>query len=241
MHKHLVLVVRPSETIDPAVVRVACQSLHALSESIGLEALLVAPREEAEAGYFAVATIYDWQVADKAHAVIWLENIRYFKSPVPVSVDGKPWEPALENAKGDAVFGRFAIGVRGIPSIAFAAVILAAGLYPSEPLPEMNRQHTVIEIDEAAPSPEPLDPATSYRDAANLSIPLELQFRRQRAKLRAQLTRSSGAFCVMSGASFDLPGGGSLLEVSHYHPLFQQGPDTINNRRPQDPQCPCNL
>jgi len=55
MHKHLVLVVRPSETIDPAVVRVACQSLHALSESIGLEALLVAPREEAEAGYFAVA------------------------------------------------------------------------------------------------------------------------------------------------------------------------------------------
>ena len=141
-----------------------------------------------------------------------------YQEPVSTSVDGVAREDAPLNGAGMAGFHFYANGLRPISRERFQNIIDAAG------------QERIARVG-FAEDMELVDSSDDSSRTAEETIIARWKFeqRRVRARHRAQLIQRLGAYCCMSGASFDVPDGLSLLQVSHYWPLGHDGPDQLTN------------
>ncbi|WEJ33779.1 hypothetical protein [Devosia sp. SD17-2] len=184
--------------------------------TIDTKVLLHAPRHTEGKGYFGHAVIVNFEPApDRPAMFVTLAEIVLFAESVSTLERGEPREDAPLDASGRPAFSFYARGLRPI-SLARFNVIMNEGGTGTRLIPSGFHENR-------ADGPED-NPGRTEADAQ-----FELVKRRVRARMRSALIHFHGAFCYLSGASFNVPGGPSLLQVSHYWPLGHSGPDTLTN------------
>lgn len=221
-HDHYVIEIRLDE-LAGAMVRCTPRRMSDFHDSLGKPVLLHASRAESAKGYFGQAVIDGYEPDPRGHWMfVSLAHIVLFPKSVSTMVDHRPRENAPLDANGRAAFSFYSNGLRSISRTRFEDIVDASG---AERLPP-----TAAGLSETSPSQAEGLSSLAPRPAEEHVVELwTIERRRARARHRARLILSTGAFCCMSGASFDIPGGVSLLQVSHFWPLGHHGPDVLTN------------
>lgn len=213
---HFVLETSMEDLIHGTTVRCQPRRPSDLYGAIGGKALLHAPRHLIGKGYFGHAEIDNYDRDPEGRGMfVSLDQIVLFAESVSTLENGKPREDAPLDAAGRAAFSFYSRGLRPISLVRFEAILAAGG---------EGARHRHSTFDEDGPAQ-----SAGLADGAAEVVRYEQVKRRVRAQMRAELMQYHGAFCCMSGASFNVPGGPSLLQVSHYWPLGHNGPDTLTN------------
>jgi hypothetical protein len=149
---------------------------------------------------------------------VFLTKGKLFREPVSTTVNGDAREDAHSGSAGAVEFHFYANGLRPISRERFQDIVDAAG------------QNYVARAG-FAEDRDPLDTLVDPLNVTEETITARRRFeeRRVRVRYRAHLIQRLGAYCCMSGASFDVPDGPSLLQVSHYCPLWHGGSDQLTN------------
>jgi putative restriction endonuclease len=180
--------------------------------------LLHAPRDDKKKGYFADATIEGYEPDPRGHWMfVYLSCVRPYGRSVSTALNGIPRENAPRDDAGVASFHFYSNGFRLITADRFQDIVGAAGL-DYETRPDLEETEFTNVTDSALSSVE-----------QDILVRRKLEERQVRARYRTQLIQRMGAYCCMSGVSFDVPEGPSLLQVSHYWPLGHDGPDRLTN------------
>lgn len=216
-----VLELRSEDVFAGALVRCNWAGLADFDACLGKTVLLHGPRDALRKGYYGQAVIVDYHsLPDGRRTLIEIGWAEFFAESVSTARNGAPREDASFGSSGQAPFSFFATGLRRISLDRYNDILVAAGKGPVPPgghLFERTTGWPGAQRAEALWNPDLMDTAWT------------MEARRSRAYHRSKLIEIYGAFCCMSGASRDVPGGPSLLQVSHYWPLGRGGPDRLTN------------
>lgn len=212
-----VVVVRDiAEQVSNFSVRVAGASFEAAYSCLDERVILYRPSDKRAGGYVGSATIVNVQpYRASSRLMLDLADVDWFDEPVPLQSEGVTVERDLMDSLGNLRFQALAPGLRQITSITLLDIL--------------DRGQRPLGNAESPQAPY----SVPHQHPAGLTNTLEPQWRsvqtRVRQKLRKRCLDLYDWRCMLSGRRLDLSEGGSLLTVSHFHPLGRGGPDDITN------------
>jgi putative restriction endonuclease len=199
----------------PRAVRLKRIHFEASLEALDSCVLLFAPREDAMAGYYGLATLSGLE-PDLAHPGFMfaqLQDFRPFATAVKPSGDGHPFEHEAQGDEGALKWWTYAAGIRFIDETTFAAILAAANPREQSGFDEVVRQF----------------PAPDEPDAPILVSSLR---RTRDAKLRMAVLPHYGPGCALSRLRLPAMNGREEVEVCHLRALEYGGSDEIRNAMP---------
>lgn len=219
-----VLNVRPSRQRTLRTVRADRRNGAIALKSIGEKALLYAPADEVQHGYFALASIIDItpDITHRRFIFITLEDVELFTSFHPLESLVEPVENRAYHPQGAIDFSYFSLGIRALGSRDRQA---------ARSLIARARDHAVAQFPGLAAPPAPAFEEDISSPGSPVRMTRAVTVRNRR--LRWAVLEAYGPACAVCGDDDAVPQTGTYeVEVCHLRGLDLGGPDTLNNAMP---------
>lgn len=217
-----VINIRPvADNTLPRFIRVTRRNADDAIAAFDERVILYAPRDHELHGYFASATLVDvhLDLIDTAFMFVEIKNVERFRSIVPTTDEGEPFELGARGREGSMKWWAYSAGLRALTDTERDAILSQSGL--------VFRQGNVSK--ESGLTEDEIAVAT-----ANTKAEYILSRRRARnTSLRMEILAKHGPVCALTGVrhvAWD--GRNTEVDVCHIIPLGHNGPDQVSNLIP---------
>lgn len=206
----------------PRFIRVTRRNADDAIAAFDERVILYAPRDHELHGYFASATLVDvhLDLIDTAFMFVEIEDVERFRSIVPTTNEGEPFELGARGREGAMKWWAYSSGLRALTDTERDAILAQSGL--------VFRQGNVSK-ESGLTEDEQIAVATANTKAEHI-----LSRRRARnASLRMEILAKHGPVCALTGvAHVTRDGRNTEVDVCHIIPLRHNGPDQVSNLIP---------
>lgn len=217
-----VINIRPvADNTLPRFIRVTRRNADDAIAAFDERVILYAPRDHELHGYFASATLVDvhLDLIDTAFMFVEIKNVERFRSIVPTTDEGEPFELGARGREGSMKWWAYSAGLRALTDTERDAILAQSG--------RVFRQGNVSK--EPGLTEDEIAVATANTKAEHI-----LSRRRARnASLRMEILTKHGPVCALTGVrhvAWD--GRNTEVDVCHIIPLRHNGPDQVSNLIP---------